>query len=89
MLKEHSSRVAYSYGLHLGLLKTRGISSLGDTLTHPYLFCQVIEDGMAKKKGGGEGEATNHTRHCLLLACIAIADMGFRPSGKGCLFAMS
>jgi hypothetical protein len=54
---------------------------------YPYPSCQVIEDGMAKK--GGEGGATNHTRHCLLLACIAIADMGCRPSGKGCLFAMS
>ena len=35
MLEEHSSGVAYGYGLHPGLLKTRGISSPGDTLTHP------------------------------------------------------
>jgi hypothetical protein len=32
MLEERSSRVACDYGLHLGLLKTLGISSPGDTL---------------------------------------------------------
>jgi hypothetical protein len=32
MLEERSSGVACDYGLHLGLLKTLGISSPGDTL---------------------------------------------------------
>jgi hypothetical protein len=32
ILEEYSSRVAYNYRLYLGLLKTLGISTLGDTL---------------------------------------------------------